>query len=265
MASIPTEAKATRPRQRASTSEWRGIVVVAGLLAVWQLAAEWMQSPFLPSLQQIGRAAVQLSASGDLLQHLEATVGRVIVGFLTGTAAGLIIGLLLGVSIWVKRLTDSGFTLLRHIPIFGLIPLVTLWFGTQDLAKIVLIAIAAFFPTMLQTQEGLRAVSAKYLELAEALTLSRWQTFRRVLLPSALPFILTGVRHAIAFAWISGVGGELFMNTGAGLGSLLTAARIESRMDYILLGVAIVAVIGYAMTRGAVAVEKRIMTWPAPR
>jgi sulfonate transport system permease protein len=263
MASIAKEAK--RPLRRATASEWRGIVVVVALLVVWELTAQCMQSLFVPTLAQIGRAAVQLSASGDLALHVEATLGRVLVGFMFGTAAGLIVGLLLGVSVWVKRLTDSGLTLLRHIPIFGLIPLVTLWFGTQDLAKIVLIATAAFFPTMLQTQEGIRTVPAKYLELAAALTFSRWQTFLRVLLPAALPFILTGVRHAIAFAWISGVGGELFMNTGAGLGSLLTAARIETRMDYILLGIMIVAVIGYAMTRGAVAVENRIMTWPAPR
>jgi sulfonate transport system permease protein len=243
----------------------RGFVVIVGILVVWQIAAIMIPSPFIPTLQDIVRSAYFLTVSGDLWLLVEASVGRVLVGFVFGTTAGFIMGVLLGVSLWARRLSDSGLTLIRHIPIFGLIPLVTLWFGTQDLSKIVLIGVASFFPMMLQTQEGIRTVPAKYLELASALTFTPAQTFFRVLLPSALPFVLTGVRHSIAFAWISGVGGELFMNTGAGLGSLLTAARIEMRMDYILIGISVVALIGYAMTRIAAATEKCIITWPAPR
>lgn len=242
----------------------RGLLVVAVLLVAWEIRARMSPSPFFPTLGTVLGATWELLKSGDLWLNVQATLVNVMIGFVAGSSVGFVVGTLLAVSTVAARGFQASMTLLRHVPMFGLVPILILWFGTQDLTKIVLISISAFFPVLLQTQEGIRTVPKSYLDVAAALTFSRRQALLRVLLPNAMPSILTGIRHAVAYSWISGVGVELFIDTGeGGLGNLLSAARIQMRMDFVLIGMGIVAVIGYAMTQGIAALERRVVTWVA--
>ena len=249
-------------RKSLDFDDLRGTLMVVVILAAWEATAKISASPFFPTLETVMRGAWALVESGDLWLDVRATLVRVVLGFVVGGLIGFVVGTLLAVSTIAARGFQASMTLLRHIPTFGLVPLLSLWFGTQDLTKIILIGIAAYFPVLLQTQAGILTVPQSYLDVAAALTFNRRQVLLRVLFPYAMPSILTGIRHAVAYSWISGVGVELFINSGTGgLGGLLAAARIAMRMDYIVIGMAIVAVIGYAMTRGIAVLERRIISW----
>lgn len=241
----------------------RGLATLFGLLLVWEI---WVRLPgqnavLTVSFVEVLKTGVSLAKSGALERDYLASVARVFVGFIWGGVAGLTLGALLGISAWADRILGPVFTILRQAPIFGLVPLISVWFGTADLGKIVLVALAAFYPILLHTHEGLRSASRNYHDVATVFMFNRAQLLRRVRIPCALPTIFTGVRHAIAFAWISGVGSELFMPSDAGIGALLGTGRIQLRMDYIWLGIVIIGATGYAINRGLAALENMLLRW----
>lgn len=250
-------------RRRVLRVDWRGLSVLAVFVVLWEI---WQrvsgQSDVLTaSFVDVARSAVALTRDGALPLHYGASLLRVLVGFAVGASLGLACGALLGMSEWADGLLGPSFTTLRQIPIFGLIPLIGLWFGTGELAKLVLIATAAFYPVLLQTQEGLRGTPRNYRDISTVLVFDRWQLLRRVLLPCAMPSVFTGIKHGLAYAWIACVGAELFLGADAGMGSLLAAGRSELRMDYVLLAIVVIAATGYLMVHGVAAIERRVLIW----
>lgn len=248
---------------RSSRIDIRGLSVLALLILVWEV---WQRhsgqsSVLTASFIDVGRSAVALTRSGDLWVDYRASLFRVTLGFGVGAVLGLVFGAVLGVFDLADRLIGPIFTTLRQVPIFGFIPLIGLWFGTGDLAKIVLISTAAFYPILLHTHEGLRGAPRSYRDVATVLIFSRNQLLRRVLFPAAMPSILTGIKHGLAYAWIACIGAELFMASDAGMGSLLAAGRASLRMDYVLLGIVIIGATGYVMALGVNALERRILAW----
>lgn len=249
--------------RKAGGFDIRGVGVLIGLIIVWEAwhRLSGPSSALTASFADVVRGAVELTRSGDLWAHYSASLARVVAGFGIGAALGLVLGAVLGIFQWADRLLGPIFTTLRQVPIFGFIPLIGLWFGTGDLAKVVLVATAAFYPILLHTHEGLRGTPRAYRDVATVLTFSRFQLLRRVLLPAAMPSIMTGVKHGLAYAWIACIGAELFMASSAGMGSLLAAGRATLRMDYVMLGIVIIGATGYGMARGVNAVERRLLSW----
>ena len=149
-----------------------------------------------------------------MLRNLAASLMRDVVGFTLGSLIGIVIGTILGLSRVADRLLMPSFKGLRQIAILAWIPLISIWFGVGEAAKMVVIMAAALIPVVLNRHEGKRSASTQLVEVARTLTFTRWQFVTRLYLPSALPSIATGVHLALIYAWVASIGSEYFMTIG---------------------------------------------------
>jgi sulfonate transport system permease protein len=231
----------------------RGLALPLLFLGVWEFISR--RSPaaayaFVP-LREVGRGLVETMRSGELPYNVVATLKQ--------SFTGLLLGSLLGTSWWAERLLGPLYHGLRQVPLMGLVPLIGLWFGNGAGAKLLVVSLAAFYPVTLATAEGLRHVERAHLELARALVLDRRQTFRHVLLPTAVPFIVTGILQALAFTWIATVGSELLFSATSGLGGFMAQAQAGARMDLVIVAVASIAVVGLALNAFVTRVGRRVL------
>jgi sulfonate transport system permease protein len=243
--------------------DWRGLLLLAVLLGFWEFAVCTLArgSTVAPSLQSIAGSFLELYRSGGLAQNYFSSLARVFAGFGIGALAGVSLGAVLALSTWAEVLLGPMITAMRQIPMFGIIPLFILWFGIGEGAKISFVALAAFHPALLNTVEGLRKVPASYHEVATVYMLSRAQLLRRVLVPCALPSILTGLKQGLAFAWIAVIGAELFVTSGSGVGNILEAGRSQFRMDIVLVAIVLIGGTGYLMNYAVGVLEAHMLRW----
>lgn len=245
------------------TRPLRGWVIPLLLVAAWQYMSQRGASQayaFVP-LQTIGNAWLELIASGELLLSIGASLQRTCLGLLLGSLAGLALGAAMALSNVANRLFSPLYHSLRQVPILGLIPLIALWFGSGEGSKVLLISMAAFYPMTLSTFEGFSHVDRRYLEVARVLELNTVQRFLQVRLPSAVPAISAGMLHALAFAWISSVGAELFLSTGMGLGNMMMNAEVGARMEIVVIGVLCIGLLGYAMGTLFSRLSRYLLRW----
>jgi sulfonate transport system permease protein len=241
----------------------RGIVLPIILLAIWEIAAHTAKSGgvLISPIEQVFRTALTMATSGELWSDTGFTVARVMVGFVGGAVGGLLFGSLIGTSRIADRLTSPSFNAVRQVPLTGWIPLVALLFGIGEDAKLSLIALAAFYPVALNTAEGLAGVPHGYRELGRALNFSGFAAWWRILLPAAAPQIFTGLKHALAFAWIAAIAAELMLTSGAGLGSMIESGASLARLDIVMVGICLIGLCGYVMAVGAELIETRVLRW----
>lgn len=242
---------------------WRGIAIPVAILVAWFALAHsgWVSSPLLIPPDRVITLPFVDEAGPDLSIGLAISVVRLIVGFAVGAALGIAFGLLTGMSRTAERAAGPSFNALRQITLFAWIPLLTAWFGNGDTAKIVYIALSAFFPMALNTYEGLRGIPTSYLELGRVLRFSWRQRIRRVLLPGAMPSIFIGIQIALISAWIGTVGAEYAMGVGRGIGAFISGGREQFRMDIVLLGVLVLALVGYGLNLICEGVFRRLLHW----
>ncbi|KWX04231.1 ABC transporter permease [Carbonactinospora thermoautotrophica] len=232
------------------------------LLVAWQAASSAGVLPerLLASPARVAAAAWELTSAGTLPAALAISLERVAAGFALGAAAGLGLSLVAGLSRLGENVLDPPLQMLRALPHFGLIPLLILWFGIGEAPKIALVALGVAFPLYVNTFSGIRGADAKLIEVAQVLRLSRAQRIWHVILPSALPQALVGLRQSLAAAWLALIVGEQ-VNAEAGLGYLVTDAREFLRTDVIVLGLLIYSLLGLltdALVRYA---ERRALAW----
>lgn len=232
------------------------------LLIVWEVASQSGKLPpyLLPAPSKVAATAYKLAVSGTLLHDLGISLLRASTGFLLGGGAGFALGVVVGSSRVAEAVIDRPVQMVRAIPFLALLPLVIVWFGVGEGEKVFLVALGVVFPIYVNTTLGIRQVDPKLLELGQVRELGRWQTVRRIILPGALPSILTGVRYALATAWLALVVAET-IGAESGLGFLAMDAREFLRTDVIVLTVLIYAAIGVAadaITRG---LERRLLAW----
>jgi sulfonate transport system permease protein len=241
----------------------RGAVLPILLLFAWEFTshARVVDPRILPPLELVARTAFDQVAHEGLLRNLAASLLRDIAGFTLGSMIGIVIGTTLGLSRVGDRVFMPSFNALRQIAILAWIPLISIWFGVGEAAKIVFIMAAAFIPVVLNTHEGMRSASTQLVEVARTLTFTRWQLVTRLYLPSALPSIATGVHLALIYAWVASIGSEYFMTIGPGIGGLIIAGRERFQMDLVILGILILGLVGFLLNRGASAIEKRLLRW----
>ena len=158
------------------------------------------------------------------------------------------------------RLLDSSLQMLRNIPHLAMIPLVILWFGIDESAKLFLVSVGVFFPIYLNTYHGVRTVDAGLLEMAESYGLGRWRLFRHVLLPGALPSILVGLRYALGIMWLTLIVAET-VSASQGIGYMTMNAREFLQTDIVVLGILIYALLGKAADWAAQGLERRCLAW----
>jgi sulfonate transport system permease protein len=249
---------------------WRPYVLgavlpVGGLLLWWAIfAGHWSSSPLFVAPQSVLSAAWELGADGELWTALFASLGRYLAGLVLGAGAGLAVGLLLGLSRLSRLLFGPTLRTVQQISLFAWIPLIMAWFGLAETSKVVFIALAAFFPVLINTFEGVGSVPVSLVEVARVHLFSRRQLLTRVVLPAALPSIFTGFYLALIYAWLATLGAEYMLTSGAGLGNLLVDGQEQYRMDHVLLGVALVAGIGFGLNWLANLLEAHLLRWRTP-
>lgn len=209
----------------------------------------------------LARGLVEVLESGDLPAGLVASLRKMLVALALAAPAGVVFGCALGVSRTLDRAIGPIFHSLRQVPYLGLAPLMGLWLGTGDTAKIVLVFLAVFYPVVLSTYEGVRAVDVRYLEVARALRLGKRRVFRSLLFPAVAPYVAMGLSQAIPFAWIATVGSELLLPSGAGVGTMMQSAEAAGRLDVVLVCMLSVTAASLAIDGLLKGAGRRMMRW----
>lgn len=237
-------------------------IAPVSLLIVWEALAQagWLSPQVLPAPSKVIRTAFKLAAGGSLLNDLGVSFLRAAAGFAIGAAVGATLGVLVGFSRVAEAAIDRSVQMIRAIPFLAALPLVIVWLGVGEAEKIFLVALGVTFPIYINTVLGIRQVDPKLLELGRVQGLSSLQLIRRIILPGALPSILTGVRYALATAWLALVVAET-IGAQSGIGFLAMDAREFLRTDVIVLTIVIYALIGVAADAIARFLERRLLAW----
>ena len=233
-----------------------------GIVAVWQLASSvgWLSTRILPSPEGVVTAFWTLSASGELWQHLAISSWRALIGFSIGGSLGLILGLISGLSRWGERLLDTSIQMLRNVPHLALIPLVILWFGIDESAKIFLVALGTLFPIYINTWHGIRNIDRGLVEMARSYGLSGIPLFIHVILPGALPSIMVGVRFALGLMWLTLIVAET-ISANSGIGYLAMNAREFLQTDVVVVAIILYALLGKLADVSAQLLERLWLRW----
>ena len=228
------------------------------LLAVWQVGSALGLIPqdVLPAPSLIAEAGVELVRNGQLVDALGASGIRVVEGLVLGGLIGLVLGAVVGLSHWSEATIDPPLQMLRALPHLGLIPLFILWFGIGELPKVLLVALGVTFPLYLNTFSAIRQVDPKLFETAKVLGFSFWQQLRAIVIPSAAPQILVGLRQSLAIAWLTLIVAEQ-INAHSGIGYLINNARDFLRIDVIIFGLVVYALLGIATDAIVRVLERR--------
>ncbi|MFS8975419.1 aliphatic sulfonate ABC transporter permease SsuC [Cupriavidus necator] len=220
-------------------------IVPVVLIVVWQAASQngWLSSRVLPAPLAVVQAAWELARSGELWKHVWVSTWRALAGFAIGGGLGLLLGLLTGTFRTAATLLDSSLQMVRNIPPLALIPLVILWFGIDEIAKLFLVSLGVFFPVYLNTYHGIRSVDTGLVEMARSYGLSGWSLYREVILPGALPGILVGVRFSLGLMWVILIVAET-ISAQSGIGYMTMNAREFLQTDVVLVGILLYALLG---------------------
>jgi len=255
------ELVALEPLRAQAAGRWRGLVLPVAAIALWWLVAhlDVVNSALLVSPAKVLATAWEQVSTGRLWRALGASLAREATGFLIGTAGGLLLGALLGLSPLFNRLVGPSFNTFKQISLFAWIPLISVWFGLGDMAKVVFLSLAALLPVAAHTCDGIHAVSPRYVEVARAFRYSRLQMARFVILPAALPSIFTGIYLALIYSWLATLGAEYLLVAGSGIGNTLIDGSEQFRMDLVLFGIIVVGITGWALNALARGVERRVL------
>ena len=231
-------------------------------LAAWEGLAQagLMSSRILPRLSDVVLAGVRLTVSGELYAHLQASFWRAGLGFVIGGGLGFVLGLLNGIFPVAEKLLDSTVQMIRNVPHLAMIPLVILWFGIDEEAKLFLVALGVLFPIYLNTFHGIRTVDAGLIEMGRSYGLTHWQLLTQVILPGALPSILVGLRFALGIMWLTLIVAET-ISASSGIGYMAMNAREFLQTDVVVLGVLLYALLGKLADSVARLLERWTLGW----
>ena len=232
------------------------------IIGVWQLLYHlgYLNPLLLPPPSRIALTFRDLLVSGDLPRHIGISMLRVLEGFGIALFLGLSLGIAIGLSKTLDRFTDLIIQVVKPIPPIAWIPLAILWFGIGEKSKVYIIFLGAFFPIIINTIDGIRQTDHKFVEVARLLAVPRFKFIFQVVLPGALPAIMTGVRVGLMVAWICVVAAELIA-ASSGIGYLIMDARELSQSDVVLVGMITIGVIGKVMDSLIKLLEKQLITW----
>ncbi|MGW5733413.1 MULTISPECIES: ABC transporter permease [Streptomyces] len=267
------------PRQRFRGTAWGRRVRHVGLplgslllfLLLWQLLAvsgTWSET-LVPPPAKVWSAFIEVSTTHDgvrgyngttLIEHLGISLRRIALGAGIGIALGVVFGLLMGTVGWVRSLFEPWITFLRTLPPLAYFSLLIIWLGINEEPKITLLAVAAFPPVAVSTTTAVTAVSHSLIEAARALGGSRWDVIKDVVVPSALPQTLTGIRLAVGVAYSSLVAAEL-VNGLPGIGGMVKDAANYNNTPVVLVGIIAIGISGLAIDGLLLRLERAVVPW----
>lgn len=251
-----------RPPTKDRNAALRLAVLPALLLGLWFLAAQqgWLNPYLLPAPQTVWAAALELADSGRLAQHIGASTSRVLGGFLLASALALPLALWLALAPRAAAWLHLPLEFLRVVPPLALIPVLILWFGIGEPAKLAVVVLSSFFPIFLNALNGLRTTDPRLLELGDSLELKPLERLRHIQLPASLPATLTGLRLGFGYAWRALVGAELIA-APAGLGFLIGESAEMARTDLVFVSIFTIAVLGVLADVVFVRLTQRLAPW----
>lgn len=232
------------------------------LLISWQVLSSvgFISSRILPNPVDIVKAAIELWQSGQLFHHISVSTQRAFFGFIIGGGIGFLLGLWNGLSKVAETLFDTSIQMIRNIPHLALIPIVILWFGIEEEAKLFLVALGTFFPIYLNTFHGIRSVDTSLIEMGKVYGLRGFRLFWHIIFPGALASILVGVRFALGITWVTLIVAETIA-ANSGIGYMAMNAREFMQLDVVVLSIMLYAILGKLSDYIAKLAERRFLTW----
>jgi ABC-type nitrate/sulfonate/bicarbonate transport system permease component len=271
-AAVDSWAASEPAEQTDGNKEWRTAALlrtasIALFFAIWYAAVLLNANVFkvfnpmlLPAPHTVLVAGIDLVRSGELQRDILASLSRVVQGFFVAAFFGVAVGTLAGRSRRLEYLVEPTIELLRPIPPLAFLPMMVLWFGIGETSKVAFIAYAAFFPIFTTTVEGIKYVDPLLIRAAASLGASQRDIFRYVVLPAALPNIITGLRIGFALSFFVIVAAE-FIAADSGLGFLINDARTFFLVSNMLLGAAVIGAIGFTFNTLLRRLEARLLRW----
>ncbi|MDE1150630.1 MAG: aliphatic sulfonate ABC transporter permease SsuC [Azospirillaceae bacterium] len=232
------------------------------LLAGWEVAAKvgWLSARVLPAPSDIAVAFWTTLRDGSLPHHVGISAERAFLGLVIGGGLGFALGLINGALPLAEDLLDSSLQMLRNVPHLAIIPMVILWFGIGEEAKVFLVAVGVLFPMYLNTFHGIRAVDRGLVEMGRVYGLGPVALYLRVILPGALPSILVGLRYALGIMWLTLIVAET-ISASSGIGYMTMNAREFLQTDMVLLGIIVYALLGKLADMASRWLERRALDW----
>jgi taurine transport system permease protein len=242
------------------------VITIAGLFALWWLVTEagWVKPLFLPSPQAVWQQFV-LYASGaandqPLWKHLSASLLRVVTAFVLACLTAIPLGIAMGSSRVLRGIFDPPLEFYRPLPPLSYLPLIIIWFGIDELPKVLLIYLSCFAPLALAARSGMKTATQEQVHAAASMGASRWQVIRHVILPAALPEILVGMRIAVGFGWTTLVAAEM-VAASLGLGQLVLNASNFLRTDIVVMGIFVIGLLAYGFDLLMRWIAHRLVPW----
>jgi taurine transport system permease protein len=242
------------------------VVTMAGLFALWWLASHfrWLPPRFLPT-PEIGFTRLYESAMGQLTDAPLATnfgwsMFRVFTAFFAACVTAIPIGIAMGVSRIARGVFDPPIEFYRPLPPLAYLPLIVIWFGIDEMSKVLLIYLACFAPLAMSARAGVRSVSQEQIQAAYSMGASKWQVIAHVIIPGAMPEILTAMRISIGFGWTTLVAAEMVAATH-GLGQMVLNASNFLRTDIVIMGIVVIGAIAYLFDLLMRYVERLVVPW----
>lgn len=250
------------PFKRLLNSPLAPAIVPLLILVAWQLLGQYglISTRTMPTPLKVAEAGWSLLRSGEIFTHIWISTKRAFIGLAIGGGAGFLLGLLNGVFGTANRLLDTTLQMVRNVPHLALIPLVILWFGIGETAKIFLVALGVFFPIYLNTLHGIRSIDPGLIEMAKVYGLRGLALYRQVIMPGALSSILVGLRYALGFMWLTLIVSET-ISASSGIGYMAMNAREFMRIDIVVFAILIYALLGKLSDSAAKLLEQRLLQW----
>jgi sulfonate transport system permease protein len=232
------------------------------LVVLWELAARsgLLSTRLMPAPSAVALAFIASLRDGSLWANTLISTERAVKGLLIGGSIGFLFGMVNGLWPPAEKLFDSSMQMLRNVPHLAIIPLVILWFGIEEAAKIFLVAIGVLFPIYLNTYHGVKTVDRGLIEMGRVYGLKPASLLWRIILPGALPSILVGLRYALGIMWLTLIVAET-ISASSGIGYMTMNAREFMQTDVVLLGIIVYALLGKLADTATRALERRALAW----
>ncbi len=243
------------------------VVTVIALLVLWWVATHngWIRDLFLPTPERIITSFAEawkgeIQGGRPLPEHFGWSLFRVFTAFALACVTAIPVGIAMGVSRIARGIFDPPVEFYRPLPPLAYLPLIVIWFGIEETAKIVLIYLACFAPLAMAARAGVKSVMIEQINAAYSLGASKWQVVCHVIIPAALPEIFTGMRIAIGFGWTTLVAAEM-VAAQAGLGQMVLNASNFLRTDVVIMGIFVIGVVAYAFDLLMRRIERAVVPW----
>ena len=238
------------------------VALIISVIVVWIIMGnEGKLNPVvMPTLQKIGKTFKTIFLKGTLIKHCGISIGRVLKGYGISVALGVTLGILIGLSHHLERITQLLVQIIKPIPPIAWIPLVILWFGIGESGKVFLIFLGGFFTILVNVIDGIKQTDERLVEVSKVMEIPLWKHIFKLVLPGALPNIFTGLRVGLTSCWMCVVAAELVSST-TGLGYMIMDARQYGQTDVVITGMITIGLIGKIMDSLLHLIESKIVVW----